>query len=243
VRQSNEYYRGNKLLESLSRADNFRVPLEGSWNLIYANESNIPHLHLEVYDNFQIFNQTSTWELRLSSLLRSTLVIGKEDEFYLRNSEKADFEIYGSEELFDYFSNSGLIVHGNYQGKPFNSKASSRYHVWQSKQRFIGGITDIDLIRLDSNNKPSEIIEIKRSRIPIDRWHPYLNDKGGYEILEELCRMEKIDLSIIYYHYDPASQIENCDQILVLKKVGPWNFKRIGVFSMQEYKNGDHLNE
>jgi hypothetical protein len=104
----------------------------------------------------------------------------------------------------------------------------------------VGGIVDIDLIRVDKSNLPIELIEVKRSRIAIDTWEPYLNDKRGYEILERFCVQQEWQFSIVYYHYDPKNKIEDIEQLLVLKKTGEFKFMKVGVFSLKSFMKGEY---
>jgi DNA-directed RNA polymerase alpha subunit len=140
--------------------------------------------------------------------------------------------------LYEEYLKKNLVLDGSYKGKPFNSKASSSYHIWQSKQRFTGGITDIDLLRLDNKNNPIELFEIKRSKIAIDSWKPYYNDRGGYEILSTFCKIENLDFSIVYYHYSTEELIEDITKLMVMRKLEGFNFKKLGTYNLKEFIDG-----
>lgn len=134
---------------------------------------------------------------------------------------------------------AGLVVSRDYRGKPFNSKASSVYHTWQSKHRFIGGITDIDVTRLGFDGKPVEVIEVKRSRISLEKWAPYFNDKGGYEILSKFCKNENLDFTVAYYHFSPNESIEDYENILILKKLDLSSFRSLAPLELMSLLRGN----
>ena len=235
-----QFYSGNKFLDHLKEQSMFIVPPTGTWSVIYADGNNQPLMNLVVHNSAEAFEKNKNSLPKTSKILCGTLIVIGPDTFWLKWDTDKKQKLHTGDSLFLEFKSKNLVLSQSYQGKPFNSKASSYYHLWQSKQKFVGGIVDIDLIRLDKSNLPIELIEVKRSRIAIDTWQPYLNDKGGYEILERFCIQQKLQFSIIYYHYDPKNEIEDIEQLLVFKKTGEFKFMKIGVFSLKSFMKSEY---
>ncbi len=229
------YYRGNLLLDSLATYPFFFVPSAGTWIVVYADTNHNPSLVLNVYENEGIFDNKPTKNNCFKEIPVGELIIKSDSSFAIRWRNHNKFRVVNSDELYSEFHNKNLVLSRNYVGKPFNSKASSAYHIWQSRTKFVGGITDVDLLRLDESGKPVEIIEIKRSRINPNSWKPYYQDKGGYEILENLCKKLSLNFSIIYYHFDPHMRIEDIQRLTLFRKKEGFSFVKVGSLSLDEF--------
>lgn len=236
-----EFYKGNKLLNELNLNLNFLSPPNGVWCLLYADASNHPVLNLRVYESEIIFTQYGNFLPLFKSLPASELIIIGQDSFKLKWFNSSDFKTFNSASLYQEYLERELVLGDSYKGKPFNSKASSFYHIWQSKQRFKGGVTDIDLLRLGDKNEPIELFEIKRSKILIHSWNPYFNDRGGYEILASFCKAENIDFTIVYYHYSSEELIEDVTKLMIIKKLEGFNFKKLGVYNFKEFMSRSYF--
>ena len=215
------FYRSNALLEKLSKVDTFFVPKEESWQLIYSDKNYNPILQLNVAvgDESKISNFP-----RLFENDGGNLVVTGPDSFELQWWHKGNYECFNGKSLYDEYFKRSLVIESGITVKPFNKYSSSYYHDWQSKQKFTGGVTDVDALRLDNNGKVIEIMEIKRSRIPVKRWRPYSADRGGYEILSNLAELIGCKFTTIYYHFDPSISIENTDDLLFLDVKKNFNF-------------------
>jgi len=236
VSSSNDiYYRGNRLLEHLSRNTLFFVPVNGTWIVLYADTYNNPALILYIYDKVSLFEENRISQKWFDNIPCGEIIIIGENKFAIKWQHEKSFQSLDSAELYHEFQKRNLVLSNTYSGKPFNSKASSRYHIWQSRTQFVGGITDIDLIRLDGDGRPIEIIEIKRSRISSDTWKPYFQDKGGYEILQKFCEKFSLDFSIIYYHFDPRFGIEDIQNLTLFRKKEGFNFERIAALTIDDF--------
>lgn len=233
-----EFYKGNKLLNELGLNSNFISPPNGVWSLLYADTFNRAILNLRVYESEIMFMKYRDFFPLFRSVPSSDLIIHGQDSFKLRWSVSNNFDLFSGDSLYEEYLKKNLVLEGSYKGKPFNSKASSFYHIWQSKQRFTGGITDIDLLRLDKRNNPKELFEIKRSKIAIDSWKPYYNDKGGYEILATFCKSENLEFTIVYYHYSKGELIEDITRLMVLRKLEGFKFKTLGLYNLKEFIDG-----
>lgn len=232
---SADYYRGNLLLKSLSNNSIFFVPRPGTWNVVYADFKNNPSVILNIYENKDLFDVKFSKNNWFGDLQSGELIINGRNSFLIRWNHSHNFLEVNPDELYLEFLKRNLVVSKNYRGKPFNSKASSEYHEWQSHTKFVGGITDIDLLRINEEGVPTEIIEIKRSRIKPNEWYPYFQDAGGYEILDKLCSKLSIEFSTIYYHYDPKLGIEDIENLQLFKKKAGFNFEKMGSLSLKEF--------
>lgn len=230
-----DFYRGNKLLAKLKTYSNFICPPNGVWNLLYANEKNYPVLNLRVYESNDLFDTYKNAFPKFRSVPSSDLIIEGVDSFKVKWSDSKTFMSFNEDSLYEEYLQRNLILSGTYAGKPFNSKPSSAYHIWQSKRRFKGGITDIDLLRLDDKGDLIELIEIKRSKISINSWNPYYNDRGGYEILDNFCRLEGLELTIVYYFFSVNDATEDISKIVVIKKQKGFSFTRRGTYDLNDF--------
>ncbi len=230
-----EFYKGNKLLNELNLNSNFISPPTGVWCLLYADDLNKPVLNLRVYESESVFSKYRNLMPLFESVAASELIINGEDSFMLKWSNSSSFDLFTGKSLYQEYLKKNLVLNDSYRGKPFNSKASSFYHIWQSKQKFVGGITDIDLLRLGNGNEPIELFEIKRSKISVDSWKPYYDDKGGYEILANFCKIENLDFTIVYYHYSAVEFVEDITRLMVMKKSDGFNFHKLGIYNLNEF--------
>ena len=232
------FYTGNKLLETISTYKEFQVLPTGIWNVIYADSSHKPFANFIIYNSKELYESNKGMFKGFQTPLRGELVVLGRSRFALKWSHEANFRVLSDDDLFNEYFYKGLIVKkDNFHAKPFNSSASSFYHLWQSKHSFVGGITDVDLVRFSQNQKVAEILEIKRSKIDIGKWAPYSNDKGGYEILGNLARIEELKFTIVYYHFDPTRGIEDIDNLLILRKLEGFKFHKIGLIKLEEFIN------
>lgn len=229
------YYRGNLLLDYLSANQLFFVPANGTWIILYADTNDNALLMLRVYDNQNLFETKRISTRWFEDIPFGEIVIKESNSFAIRWQFQQKFQMVTQDELYLEFQKRNLVLSKSYLGKPFNSKASSRYHIWQSQNKFVGGITDIDLLRLDAVGNPIEIIEIKRSRISPEIWKPYFQDRGGYEILEKFCEKFSLEFSIIYYHFDPKNRIEDIQNLTLFRKKKGFNFERVGLKTLDDF--------
>ena len=123
------YYRGNLLLESLATNPFFLVPSVGTWIVVYADLNNNPSLVLNVYENEGIFENKPKMNIWFEKIPLGELIIKSDTSFSIRWSSSDKFNVVNSDELYLEFLKRNLVLSRNYVGKPFNSKASSAYHI------------------------------------------------------------------------------------------------------------------
>lgn len=212
----------NYLSSDLSNS--FFVPPTGTWHLIYSNSDYKPlwQFHVVDLDKANMINEIRL--PRFEGINGLDLQFNADEEFYIRNWSENSWKEFSRNSLYEYFLDLGLVIEKNVTTKKFNSASSSIYHNWQMTNRFVGGVTDIDLYRFDRQNNINELFEIKRSRISIDKWEPYSADKGGYEILYQVAKTCGIDFTILYYEFNPTKNIEKFHEIQVFTKLEGFNF-------------------
>jgi len=102
------------------------------------------------------------------------------------------------DQLKDEFRKLGLPVKSGACGKGVNDATSSAYHNWQRSSLGSIKVTDIDLIRLNSEGEPIEVIELKRSFSPLNQWNPYPVDYVNFNLLLTVCSKSAMTLTIAY---------------------------------------------
>lgn len=222
------FYEGNALLDFLrSKAEEtFLVPSKGTWHLVYSDEfySPIWQFHVVDLDKADIDRVTELPDL--PGIKGLDLVFDESGIFSVRDWTQQTWQEFDSDSLYEHFLALGLVTERNVKTKEFNSSSSSSYHNWQMNQRFLGGVTDIDLFRMDNFHTITEIFEIKRSKIALEDWRPYSADRGGYEILHQISKVCGIDFTILYYEFDPKKQLENFQTLQVFEKLDGFRFNK-----------------
>lgn len=102
------------------------------------------------------------------------------------------------QELKKYFEKHGVPVNGSTTNKSVNSATSSAYHDWQRSNLGQITVSDIDLVRVSTDDKPIEIIELKRSYYSLDRWQPFPADFKNFNLLKAVTNRCSCDLTIAY---------------------------------------------
>ena len=85
------------------------------------------------------------------------------------------------------------------KAKPINSATSNPYHDWQQRE-FAGlKVSDLDLIRLNEGlTEAVEVVELKRSFIPLDSWNPYPDDYNNFELVRKFVSPAEAKFTIAY---------------------------------------------
>lgn len=103
------------------------------------------------------------------------------------------------DELKAWFAKAGLPVQGPTTSKTINDASSSAYHNWQRANLGAIKVSDIDLVRLAPKTKAAtEIFELKRSFIALEKWKPYTVDYQNFNVLADLATRVGVRLTIAY---------------------------------------------
>ncbi len=201
------YYKTNAIYENLSQTKkhSFVWASGNAWALIYSDNQNIPKALVLAWGR--------SWAIQ-KNLLTALQTISKKSGLplvYVNFDDQAtsildvNFGTLGHPpaslsliDLKDRFKKMGLPVSTGVCGKSINDATSSAFHKWQRENLGSINATDIDLIRLDQENIPIEIIELKRSYYALDEWRPYPEDFVNFNLLLNVCDSADINLNIAY---------------------------------------------
>lgn len=217
------YYKTNavyKLLES-ERAHPFVWVSGNAWMLIYGDQNVTPRAMVLVYGkSWVIQNEVVNTAKAMAAKSELPLFFVSFDDG-AQSIDKVEFERPGQaraeltlDQLKDEFQKIGLPVKSGVCGKSVNDATSSAYHKWQRDNLGSIKVTDIDLVRLNSNGEPAEAIELKRSFYSLDQWNPYSDDYVNFNLLLSVCQKAAMKLTIAYnvrqtkpFFNDDASQL------------------------------------
>ena len=102
------------------------------------------------------------------------------------------------DDLKNRFQAFGLPVRAGACGKSVNDATSSAYHKWQRDNLGAIKVSDIDLVRIDGAGNPTEMIELKRSYYPLDRWKPFSDDFVNFNLLLNVSQKSGMRFTIAY---------------------------------------------
>ena len=156
------FYEDNKLLKKAKESSNFLVPNLHTWNVIYPHkQSRVPKAQVHVFENGH-FNTTNANLLpKFNDIFFGSIEIINENCFIFYDPRSLTGEEFNAIELAKFYKENDIIYSDNPSPKPINRYTSSYYHDFQNRYD-VGGASDIDLVRLGSDNKPMELIESKR---------------------------------------------------------------------------------
>lgn len=225
-----DYYKSNSVYEYLSRCDNkenFFWVSGNMWLILYGNQESEPKV-LTVVSEMDISKELCEGEIvavkTAKKLVEGTNVMCNFIRF--QPKKKIENVIYweeGDSRLSNISSDNlkkrleayGLKINSLRAKKDINSKSSSPYHEWQRENMGAEIVaSDIDLIRM-TNSEPIELIELKRSKIPIEKWQPYQEDYRNFLLLSRLANYRKLQFYIVYNHRQKVPVF--IDDIQILK--------------------------
>lgn len=173
-------------------------------------------------------------EIHFDDTVRETEKIG------LRRNGSAFIET-GLEGLREVFSDLGLPVKSGAASKAINDASSSAYHNWQRENLGRITVSDIDLFRLNGDQRAIEIIELKRSYIGLNKWKPFPADYPNFNLLLSTAKLSSVRMTIAYnirtknpFYDDPRA-------------ISVFNYSRFnspshaGVFPFQSFADGSYL--
>ncbi len=129
--------------------------------------------------------------------------------------------------------------------KQINKQSSSSYHDWQ--RMALGGsitVSDLDLFRLDGDGNVIEVIEIKRSRVALNRWKPYAQDYDNFRLLGRFVAASGVPLTISYHLYSAGPLRKEDTRELTLWRVGVESrdlVTALGRVGFASFVRGDYL--
>ena len=159
----------------------------------------------------------------------------------IKKSLIGDYTEVSLEILKMIFSEMGLSVNTGVCGKYLNDATSSSYHKWQRSALGNIRVSDIDLMRINQQGNPLEIIELKRSYYAIDRWSPFRDDYVNFNALLNLCTSCNIRMSIAYNVRHKTPLFDDPSTISIFHYVAVNEPLHIGVYNFNEFQNGEYL--
>jgi len=109
-------------------------------------------------------------------------------------------------QLRDLYEEYGVVQPGTAK-KRVNQYVSSPYHDWQRQNLGRITVSDFDLIKY-VDGEVKEIIELKRSKISINRWNPYQDDFPNFALLiNTIVGSRKSIPFTLYYNVMKAGQM------------------------------------
>ncbi len=239
------YYRTNAIYKMIRQndLDAFLLPEGNSWFLVYGDSNCVPKVMVFVYGSSVssktdylkraegVLNYVScksgvpqvsiSFDDSVSEVVSVSLKNGK-------NTKEISLD-----ELKNYFHGLGLPVKSGLCKKAINDAKSSAYHGWQRENLGSIVVADIDLFRLGKNSIPIEIIELKRSYIPLSQWTPFRADYANFNLLSKLS-IENTCFFLILYNLrtknpwfdDPSSvTLFNYSESRGATKIGQYTFQ------------------
>lgn len=237
------YYQSNAIYERLRNADNRSLSwtAANAWTLVYGDgNSNPAALALVAGRSWEPQNEiVSVVEYLGKASGIPAIKIYFDDTVSHIDFVKIKFD--GSElieisldDLKSIFSEFGLAVTTGRATKAINDASSSAYHNWQRANLGRITVSDIDLFRFGGNGTPSEIIELKRSYIGLDRWKPFQADFPNFNLLMKLAKLSSIRMTIAYNirHKNPFFDDASNISIFNFSEKGP---DHLGIFTFEEF--------
>lgn len=210
-----KYYRSNAVYDRLANTPNppFLWISGDAWFLVYGDGMGNPRLLAFVatqhyrYDKRLILLAQSVSRLSHLPLVYiqfdgNAAAINEVRFAQYQVDVAAQFENVNVATLKDKFKQFGLPVQEGVCQKAINDKSSSAYHHWQ--RCALGRnmvVSDVDLIRFTENNgmiHATEIVELKRAYIALDKWSPYPDDYPNFDLIAKLCEKLGIKMRIAY---------------------------------------------
>ena len=210
------YYKTNALYEHIKNGDykQFKFAVGNSWQLVFGDNNCIPRVLIFAVGvpNNEMNNSLSDIDLSAFNLLKN--IANKtglpircirfacdlaEVETVLFSDESLNFSSISMPELSANFGSFGLPVSATQTNKYLNDLTSSAFHKWQRSS--LGSaltVSDIDMWKVDENNEPLGIYELKRSYYTLERWAPFPDDYRNFKLISNLCNMAGIGFKIVY---------------------------------------------
>ncbi len=214
------FYRGNEIYNFISNVKRYRFPSGNFWFLVYGEKNGCqPKLLIALsgYEAKEFKNRT----LKINEIdfIEYIKQISKRTDvpwIYVRfnvadenmnelmfmdeNRRLSLINIEFYKNILEYF---GLnLVDKNIQTKDFNTGGPSNiYQIWQMKISDTMISSDIDLFKINEDNEITDVYELKRSKINIEKWEPFKIDYHNFQLLNNLLTKANIKFHIVYNEY------------------------------------------
>lgn len=246
------YYKSNAVYKMLENTPNhqFRWVSGNAWALIYGDSNSTPLVCALVYGkswNFQAEMRILLNKIAKSSRIPFVSIMFDDTKTEINNVHfninEDETMLISLSELRDVFESFGLPVKRGAASKAINDSSSSAYHQWQRAN--LGSITvsDIDLLRKSSGGAPGEIIELKRSYIPLEKWRPFPNDYANFNLLSSVADRCGVIFTIAYNLREKYPFRDDATRLSIYKysKINAPTY--LGIYGFQQFLNGDYVSK
>lgn len=247
------YYKSNAIYEEIERLGfkQFLVPAGNSWFLIYGDSRCNPVVIVFVF-GYSVLGNTEYLE-RASFVLSTIslksgipyLKISFDDSIREINSVNLESRSGIGEitlsELKDIFFELGLPVKQGLCQKAINDASSSAYHNWQRQNLGQIVVADMDLFRLNDHGFPEEIIELKRSYIPLNNWTPFRQDYANFNLLTKVTYRCSCLFHILYNLRTKTPWFDDPSIITLFSYSESLGANKLGQYTFQQFVDGDYF--
>lgn len=229
-------YTGNAIYDYVYEEDlDYYFSAEHIWMLVYGNAASVPKILVFANKVSDINDDCTAEELNESNKALSIARYLNLPFIFVRfmvNSEVVSvweesvrqWRMLEYDQLRDIYERYGVVQPGTAR-KRVNQYTSSPYHDWQRSNMGRITVSDFDLIKY-VDGEVKEIVELKRSKIPLDTWTPYTNDFPNFALLiNTIVGSGKRIPFTLYYNLMRAGQkgmrVEDTSRIKVFDFVIP----------------------
>lgn len=203
------YYTGNAIYNYINENNlDYFFCTKDSWTLIYGDSDSNPKLLAFVSEVEDLSAVISVLEINQAKYAKKIAENLSLPFIFIRFQKKSDKlfvilrgkkVIINYQKLKDIFTKFGVSNSGT-PSKPVNQYSSSPYHDWQRNNLGKITVSDLDLVKFEQD-EVVEIIELKRSKISLEKWRPYEDDFPNFQlIINSILNSNKNINFRIYYN-------------------------------------------
>ena len=186
-------YTGNDIYDYVTANKlDYLYMMEHHWLLLYGDSNCVPKLLVIASKTNDIeapYSVEDSKDANNSYLVSKSL---KLPFLFIRFSETSenvsvwdsgnrDWKVMHFDDLRNIFDGYEVVQPGTPK-KAINQYSSSIYQDWQRDSLGNITVTDLDLVKLN-DKKVSTIYELKRSKVPLERWKPYSDDYPNFALI------------------------------------------------------------
>lgn len=243
------HYTGNAIYDRLLESPSDLLPPGSAWPLIYGSASgeplalvvacrisrgsNEPQVNRAFLGQAHRLAQTAGIPFRFLGFRDDA---GMPQSFIVTTGPGQGHKVMSTDGWRNELLKIGIGTAGA-ASKPINRAGSSGYHMWQRTHLGSIRVVDIDLLRVPSDGGRCEVIELKRSSIPISSWAPFSADQPNFELMARFCARADTDFLLAFNEYDKQTLQDDLSQIKLFS-YGSSGFSPLGVLDWDGWVTG-----